>query len=111
MNFYEFINKNDIAILVIANVRNKRFDIIKKNIELESCDLFENLIVFSSVDNLFESVRGQILPRIWIQGNTKCVICQPNDEHIVALFYENCMDLKENYFYAKRLDSMLRELF
>ena len=39
------------------------------------------------------------------------VICQPNDEQIVALFYDNCMDAKDNYFYAKQLDSQLKELF
>lgn len=34
-----------------------------------------------------------------------------NDEQIVALFYDNCMDAKDNYFYAKQLDSQLKELF
>lgn len=111
MNINEFIENNAIAILAKADLRYKRFDIIKKDIELESYNLFEQLILFGSVENLFESVNGQILPRIWTQGNTKCVLCQPNDEQIVALFYDNYMDAKDNYLYAKQLDSLLKELF
>ena len=111
MNISDFIEKNDIAILAKADLGNQRFDIIKKDVELESYDLFEQLILFNSVENLMKSLSGQLLPRIWTQGNTKCVICQPNDEQIVALFYDNCMDAKDNYFYAKQLDSQLKELF
>ena len=111
MNISDFIEKNDIAILGKADLRNQRFDIIKKDVELESYDLFEQLILFNSVENLVESLNGQLLPRIWTQGNTKCAICQPNDEQIVALFYDKCMDAKDNYFYAKQLDSQLKELF
>lgn len=46
-----------------------------------------------------------------MQGNTKCTICQPKDEKIVALFYDNHMDAKENYFFAQQLDSLLKEIF
>lgn len=73
--------------------------------------MFEQLILFSSVDNLVESLNGQLLPRIWTQGNTKCVICQPSDEQIVALFFDKCMNAKDNYFYSKQLDLQLKELF
>ena len=111
MSINNFIEKNDIAILAKADLRNQRFDIIKKDVELESYDLFEQLILFSSVENLVESLNGQLLPRIWTQGNTKCVICQPSDEQIVALFYDKCMDARDNYFYAKQLDLQLKELF
>lgn len=111
MDISDFIEKNDIAILVKADLRNPRFEIIKKDIELEAYDLFEQLILFNSVENLADSIDGQLLPRIWAQGNTKCVICQPNDEQIVVLFYNKCMDAKDNYFYAKQLDLQLKELF
>lgn len=111
MSINDFIEKNNIAILAKADLRNQRFDIIKKDVELESYDLFEQLILFNSVGNLVESLNGQLLPRIWTQGNTKCVVCQPNNEQMVVLFYDKCMDAKDNYFYAKQLDSQLKELF
>ncbi len=68
------------------------------------------MILFGNTDTLLESVEGQILPRIWTQGNTKCVVCKPNNELLIALFYENSMDAKENYFYAKELDSLLKDI-
>ena len=47
MNISDFIEKNDIAILAKADLGNQRFDIIKKDVELESYDLFEQLILFN----------------------------------------------------------------
>lgn len=111
MNIDEFIIKNDIAIFVIADLKNKKFDIMKMDIELESYDLFEQLILFSNTESLLESTLGQLLPRIWAQGNTKCIVSQPNDEQMIVLFYEKCMDAKEHYFYAKQLDIQLKEMY
>ena len=36
MNLNEFIEKNDIAIVAIAKLQEKSFDIIKRDLELES---------------------------------------------------------------------------
>ena len=110
MNLDEFIEKNSIAILVKADYGTKRFEVIKEDIVLEANDLFEQLILYGNVDNLFESVKGQILPRIWSQGKTKCVICQINEEELVALFYDTSMDAKDNYLFAKQLDMKIKEL-
>lgn len=111
MEIDEFIRKNDIAIFVIVDLKSKRFDIKKMNVELESYDLFEQLILFSNADSLLDNISGQILPRIWTQGNTKCIISKPNDAQIIALFYEKYLDAKDNYFYAKQLDMQLKEMF
>ena len=111
MNINEFMKENHLAILVEADIKNKVFLIRRNDIELESYDLFEQLILFSNTEKLFESVSGQLLPRIWTQGDVKCIISQPSDETIVALFYNNCMDARDNYFYAKQLDVQLRTLF
>ena len=111
MTINEFMKENHLAILVEADIKNKVFLIRKNDIELESYDLFEQLILFSNTEKLFESVSGQLLPRIWTQGDVKCIISQPSDETIVALFYNNCMDARDNYFYAKQLDVQLRTLF
>ena len=110
MKLDEFIEKNNIAIFVKADVRSKRYDIIKKDILLESYDLFEQLILYSNVDSLFECVKGQILPRIWSQVKTKCVICQISEEQLVALFYDTNMDAVDNYLFAKEIDMKLKEL-
>ena len=65
MNIYDLLETNNIAIVVQVDLKNKRFEILKKDIALESYDLFEQIILFNNVDNLVSSVKGQILPRIW----------------------------------------------
>jgi hypothetical protein len=110
MNLNEFIEKNGIAIVAKANLQEKSFDIIKKDLELESYDLFEQLILSGSVDNLIESIEGQILPRIWTQGNTRCVVCQPAPNQIMALFYNSSLNVKDEYYHAKEIDTLLKSL-
>lgn len=110
MNICEFMEQNNIAIAAKADLKNKIFNISKRDVQLESFDLFEQLILYNNIDNLVAILDGQILPRIWVQGNTKCVVCKPNSEQVVAFFYDNCMDAKDNYFYAKQLDLLLKEL-
>lgn len=111
MEINEFIKKYEIAIFADADLRNKSINIRKMDIELESYDLFEQLILFGNTESLLGNISGQLLPRIWTQGNTKCIVSQPNDEHIIALFYNKCLNAKENYLYAKQLDLQLSELF
>ena len=107
-NFFEFAEKNDIAIIAIVDLSNRRFEIIKRDIRLESYDLFEQLILFNNIDNLIAYVEGRMLPIIWGQGNTKCVICKANHEQLVALFYDKCMDAKDDYLYSKKLEELLK---
>ena len=105
MKIDEFIEKNDIAIFVKVDLRNKRFEIIKKDVDLESYDLFEQLIILGSTEKLKASLEGQLLPRIWTQGNTKCVLCQPNNELMVAIFYDKDFeedDGQKEIFFEKR---------
>ena len=111
MDIDEFVKKNNIIIFVQVDVKNKRFNIIKMDIGLESYDLFEQLILFSNTETLLKNISGKLLPRIWTQGNTKCIVSQPNSEQIVVLFYDKCSDAKDNYFYAKELDLQLKEIF
>ena len=110
MNLNEFIEKNDIAIVAKANLQEKTFEIIKNDLELESYDLFEQLIVFGSVDNLMESREGQILPRTWTQGNTRCIVCQPTPNQIMVLFYNSSLNVKDEYYHAKEMDTLLKQL-
>ncbi len=110
MNLNEFMEKNNIVIVAKANLQEKSFEIIKNNLELESYDLFEQLILFGSIDNLMESIEGQILPRIWTQGNTRCIVCRPRQNQIIALFYYSILTVKDEYYHAKELDTLLKQL-
>lgn len=110
MNLNEFMEKNNIVIVAKANLQEKTFEIIKNDLELESYDLFEQLIIFGSVDNLMESIEGQILPRTWTQGNTRCIVCQPTPNQIMALFYNSSLNVKDEYYHAKEMDTLLKQL-
>ena len=110
MNLNEFMEKNNIVIVAKANLQGKSFEIIKNDLELESYDLFEQLIIHGSVENLMENIEGQILPRIWTQGNTRCIVCRPDPNQIVALFYDNSLNVKDEYYHAKELDTLLKQL-
>ena len=52
MNIFDLLEKNNIAIVAKADLKNKRFEILKKDIELKSYDLFEQLVLFNNIDNL-----------------------------------------------------------
>lgn len=111
MRINDFLIKNHIAVFVEVDIRNKEFNIRKSDIKLESDDLFKQLIIFGNAENLIECVTGQLLPRIWTQGNSKCIVCKPNEEKIVALFYDTCLDAKNHYFYAKQIETQVFELY
>lgn len=107
----QFMQKNNLAILAEADVKENMFHIYKINIELQSYDLFEQLILFGSVENIQHSISEQLLPRIWTQGDTKCVICRPTEEKIVCMFYDTKLGAIENYYYAKELcDELTKEV-
>lgn len=111
MNVEEFMKKNNIAILVEVDLKNKKMDIKKTDIELESPDLFKQLIDYGSVESLIECTAGQLLPRIWAQGNTKCIISKASEEKIIVLFYDWYSDAKGDYYHAEQLDKQLCEMF
>lgn len=110
MNINKFMKENSIAIWVEVDLKEKIFFIRKNNIPLTSYVLFEQLILFKNVDDLLKCISGELMPRIWMQGNTKCMLSKSNDEKMVAIFYDNCMDAKENYFFVQKLNLQIKDL-
>lgn len=100
-----------IKIVAKVDLNNKMFEILKTDEEFECLDLFNQLILYNKIKNLTEYLDGQIMPRMWGQGNSKCIISRPNDNQVIAMFYESTMDAKENYFFAKKIDSLVKEVF
>ena len=105
----EFMEANEIAIYAEADLPAGPFRIIKRGGELESYSLFEQLILFQSAESLGKYVEGQLLPRIWTQGKTRCVLSMPDAHRIIALFYDSNATAAENYRFALKLDAELRE--
>jgi len=48
--------------------------------------LFRNVETLRST---VSSLEGQLLPCIWTQGRASCVVCKPNSNTIVGLFFED----------------------
>lgn len=110
MNIYDFMQENHIAIFVEVDVKNKIFHIEKTDTQLKSYDLFEQLVLFGTTEKIAESVAGQLLPRIWTQGNTQCAICKLKNGKVACLFYDSYIEAKEHYFYAKALSEKVNTL-
>lgn len=110
MSINEFMLENNIAIFVEVDVPGKSFITYKSDIELEYYSLYEQLILYSDAENLAGTVEGQIMPRMWQQGNTRCVVCKINEEKLVFLFYDSEADPISNYDYAKELNNKVIEL-
>lgn len=110
MQIQQFMEENDIAIFVKADLNTTEFEIIHGKMEIESMDLFEQLILSGSVEKLQNSIQNQIMPRIWSQGNTKCVVCKPNESYLIALFFDTMMEMRDLYFHSRYLDFMLTKV-
>ena len=71
---------------------------------------FEDLqnTLFRDAETVFatgRSLEGQILPRIWSQGNVSCFVCKPNEKTVVGLFTSDQRSPVEKYHWSKQLNS------
>ena len=112
MTIKEFIDNNGIAVFVEGNVRKNSFNITNSAIPLESRVLFEQLILNNTPKSLWKYMSKQkLLPRMWQQGNTKCVMCRSDKEKLIfALFYDSAQGAEEDWRFAQKLDSELKEI-
>jgi len=73
-------------------------------------DLISALIgPYGDVKNTFASLEGQLLPRIWGQGDTYAYIHKPKDDLMVITFGSGKIDTKSNYRKSKEIDTDLIE--
>lgn len=112
MTIKEFIDNNGIAVFVEGDVRKNIFNITNTAISLESRVLFEQLILNNTPKSLWKYISKQkLLPRMWQQGNTKCVMCRSDKEKLIfALFYDSEQDVEKDWHFAQKLDSELKEI-
>lgn len=110
MSVNEFMNENGIAIYAEADLTAGTFRIVKRDAELESYALFEQLILYQSAENLDKYLEGQLLPRLWSCGGTRCAVGRPEADRIVALFYDSDRAAAEDYRFARKLDAELKEI-
>jgi hypothetical protein len=56
-------------------------------------------------------LEGQILPRMAQQGKVCGVICKPNANTIVGMYYHDDRDIVQRFHFSKGLDAEVRELW
>lgn len=105
----EIMLNNNIAFSVVANLDDNNIENIGNKTELEYHSLVENL--FGNIEHIHalnDSLKGQIMPQSWKQGNVKCLVCKPADNVIVGLFYNEERTTIESYRFGKTLNDIIK---
>ncbi len=109
----EIVKENEIVYTVVADLESGYVESLGDIDDLDYSSIANNLFGDKqSVENLFNSLKGQILPRTWRQGKVSAVICHPTDNIIVGLFYhDNSDDPIVKFRFAKSLNSMIENIW
>lgn len=108
MKKIDFMKENDIIIFAEYNIEQKNFSIEKIDGDLEYYSLFDELI-FNTKN--YDNLDIKILPHIWKQGNTICVMSKPNENILVFLFYDNMENYDINYDFSIELDDKINKMY
>ena len=81
-----FMKENGIAVFAEAD-RTTGAVHIEKLGDLESWDLFQQLVLYSDVETLCDSTRSHFPFQVWGQGGTGCLLSWLDGGKAVALFF------------------------
>ena len=82
-----FMKENGIAVFAEAD-RTTGAVHIEKLGDLESWDLFQQLVLYSDVETLCDSTRSHFPFQVWGQGGTGCLLSWLDDGRTVALLFD-----------------------
>lgn len=105
------MNRYNIVVAVIVSVGTDRKETVGDRGALDSDYVVRILFDDLSVQEIQEYLDGQILPRMSQQGRVCGVICKPNEDAIVGLYYHDERDVIQRYDVSKRLNAEIRELW
>lgn len=113
MTLDQFIENNNITLFAVGDLKENRFDITYTAVSLECDDLFKQLILQNTPKSLWKYLSKQtLMPRMWQQGNTKCVLCRSDSpKRIFAAFYNSKQGVEEDWLFAQKLDKELKEIY
>lgn len=111
-NLEEFVTKHKIMYAVVIDLINYvQYSLGNKN-DLTYEGLYNSLFYNTqSIITLNESLKGQIMPQSWKQGDLKCLVVKPNETILVGLFYIDVPNTVDSYKLAKQINNELVELF
>jgi hypothetical protein len=89
----ELVNTKDIIYTVVADMAKSEVESYGDLDKLEYSSIVKRLFGDKeSIENLFASLEGQMMPRTWSQGRVNGIVCKPTDNVIVGLFYHEDND-------------------
>ena len=110
MDHVPFMRENGIAVFAEAD-RATGVVRVEKLGDLENWDLFQQLVLYSDADRLYESTGTTFPYRIWGQGNTGCLISRITENLATALFFDSQLSGKAQIDWIEELDKKVRALY
>ena len=110
MDHVPFMRENGIAAFAEAD-RATGVIRVEKIGSLEYWSLFQELVLYSDADRLYESVGTAFPYRIWAQGDTGCLISQITENLATALFFNSELSGKAQIDWIEELDKKVRVLY
>ena len=109
---HEFLTSAGIPYALAANVATGEVDSFGDATAIVGTDLVNTLFADrESINALQRSLQGQLLPRIWSQGDLTCIVCKPSEDVIVGLFCRALRDPVEQYHRSTNLNDELCRLW
>ena len=105
-----FMKENGIAVFAEAD-RTTGVVHIEKLGDLESWDLFQQLVLYSDVETLCDSTRSQFPFQVWGQGGTGCLLSWLDGGRAVALFFDSELSGAAFTKWVSELNQKVRTLY
>lgn len=109
-NILAFMKEKGISTFAAAD-RTTGVVHIDKLGDLESYDLFQQLVLYSDADTLCDSTGSQFPFRLWGQGGTNCLISWLDGGKAAALFFDSELSGAALTKWVSELDQRVRRLY
>ena len=109
-NILAFMKENGISIFAAADRTTGAVHIDKLG-DLESYDLFQQLVLYSDADTLCDSTGSQFPYLLWGQGGTNCLISWLDGGKAAALFFDSELSGAALTKWVDELDQRVRRLY
>jgi hypothetical protein len=104
----ELMASNNILFSVIANLDNGQVKMLGDKEKLSHIDLVSTLFGDeNSIKALNDSLEGQLMPRVWGQGEVSCIVCKPVNNILVGLFFQDTREPIESYRFSKEMNKQI----
>ncbi len=100
----ELMYKNNISYAIVSSISTGILENIGTTDELQYDTIVNQLFGdYEQIKILDESLKGQKMPRSWGQGDTICLVCKPNLDVLIALFYNEHRHILESVKFGEKM--------